>query len=96
MSGRGPGVVLALVAALVTSAGLAAVAASGRPSAAAARSEGFQALLHGLGGGPAVDLSRCARAFDPRLDDGCPFRTSPVPAGDAYCAHGLAGLPAAP
>lgn len=93
MSGRGPVVVVAVVAALVAGAALAVAGRARRDPAEAARSEAFQTLLGGLGGGPAVTLSRCARAFDPRLDDPCAFRTHPVPAGGAYCAHGLAGLP---
>lgn len=93
MTGRGPVVVVAAVAALVAAAALALGTSSRRDPAEAARSDAFQALVGGLGGGPAVDLARCARAFDPRLDDGCAFRTHPVPAGGAYCAHGLAGLP---
>lgn len=93
MSGRGPALVLALVATLAAAAATTVAATSRRDAREAARSEGFQALVGGLGGGPAVHLARCARAFDVRLDDGCAFRTHPVPGGGAYCAHGLAGLP---
>lgn len=90
---RGPARLLAVVLALTAGAVVAVGAASRRDPAAAARSAGFQALLRGLGGGPAVHLARCAHAFDRRLDDGCVFRTSPVPGCDGCCAHGLAGLP---
>lgn len=93
MSGRGPGIVAAVVAGLVLAAGAVVAAGARRDPRAAARSEAFQALVHGLGGGPATTMVRCARAFDPRLDDGCAFRTFPMPCGDPYCAHGLAGLP---
>lgn len=85
--------VVAVALALVVAASAAVAATSRRDVREAARSEAFQTLVGGLGGGAAVDLARCARAFDPRLDDGCAFRTHPVPAGGAYCAHGLAGLP---
>lgn len=93
MKDHGPGVVVALVGALAAAALCVVALTSGRDPAEAARSEAFQSLVRGLGGGPAVDLSRCAHAFDPRFDDGCAFRTHPVPAGGAFCAHGLAGLP---
>ncbi len=93
MSGRGPVAVVAVVVALVAGAGVAVARGARRDPGAAARSEAFQALVGGLGGGPATTLARCARAFDPRLDDACAFRTHPLPAGGAYCAHGLAGLP---
>lgn len=93
MSGRGPSVVVALVLALAAAATAAVASTSRRDPKEAARSAEFQTLVGGLGGGPAIDLARCARAFDRRLDDGCAFRTHPVPAGGAYCAHGLAGLP---
>ena len=93
MSGHGPRFVVAAVVALAAGAGAVVATCARRAPDAAARSEAFQALVGGLGGGPATSLVRCARAFDPRLDDGCAFRTHPVPAGGAYCAHGLAGLP---
>lgn len=93
VSGRGPIAVVAVVAALAAGAAVAVAVGARRAPDAAARSEAFQTLVGGLGGGPATSLVRCARAFDPRLDDGCAFRTHPVPAGGAYCAHGLAGLP---
>jgi hypothetical protein len=93
VSGRGPVVVVTVVVALVVSAVAVVGVGARREPAAAARSEAFQALVGGLGGGPAITLARCARAFDPRLDDGCAFRTHPVPAAADYCAHGLAGCP---
>ena len=43
----------------------------------------FQGLVGGLGLGPAVDLSRCASDFDPRIDPGCSLRHDPLPL--AFC-----------
>ncbi|MBL9086711.1 MAG: hypothetical protein JNM10_06180 [Planctomycetia bacterium] len=93
MSGRGPAIVVAVVVALAGGAATVVATCAPRAPGAAARSEAFQALVGGVGGGPATTMARCARAFDPRLDDACAFRTHPTPAGGAYCAHGLAGLP---
>jgi hypothetical protein len=47
----------------------------------------FQGLVHGLGMGPAVDLSGCAFAFDPRLADRCSRDTGPLPMGSAFCPY---------
>jgi hypothetical protein len=47
----------------------------------------FQILLHGTGLGPAVDLSGCAFAFDPRLAGRCPQDLGPLPLGGAYCPY---------
>ena len=87
MSVLGPRGLLAL--SLVLSAGAAAAVASSasRPTEEARRGEDFQRLVHGLGFGPAVGLSRCERDFDPRIGDACSARHEPVPAGDAFCGH---------
>jgi hypothetical protein len=47
--------------------------------------EEFQRLVGGLGMGPAVDLSRCAFSFDPRLCPDCPLNVEPVPGGVYFC-----------
>jgi hypothetical protein len=53
----------------------------------------FQGLVGGLGLGPGVDLSRCAFSFDPRLCDGCPEDTGPIPGGACFCPrHGCSIL----
>jgi hypothetical protein len=49
------------------------------------RSEQFQRLVHGLGFGPALDLSGCAFGFDPRLDGTCSEDRGPVPGGRCFC-----------
>ncbi len=49
------------------------------------RAEEFQRLVGGLGGGPAVDLSRCAFSFDPRLCSSCPDDWGPIPGGVYFC-----------
>lgn len=53
------------------------------PAAAAS----FQRLVGGLGLGPAVDLSVCRQAFDPRVCAGCSHECGPLLAGSAYCRH---------
>lgn len=47
--------------------------------------EDLQRLLGGLGCGPAVDLSRCAFSFDPRLCEDCSLNHGPVPGGVYFC-----------
>jgi len=51
----------------------------------AAEAGDFQRLVGGLGFGPALDLSRCANAFDPRLCPRCPAHFGPVPGGGCFC-----------
>ncbi|MGH7162441.1 MAG: hypothetical protein ACREID_03070 [Planctomycetota bacterium] len=47
--------------------------------------EAFQRLVGGLGLGPTLDLARCAREFDPRLECACGLRHDPLPAGSMFC-----------
>lgn len=48
----------------------------------------FQQLVGGLGMGPALDLSICTIAFDPRLATACDAEWSPIPVGTWSCpAH---------
>ena len=49
------------------------------------RAESFQHLVGGLGFGPALDLSGCAFAFDPRLDASCQEDLGPIPGGSWFC-----------
>jgi hypothetical protein len=59
---------------------------AGAPAPAAGR--GFPELVGGLGLGAAVDLSRCAAQFDPRVEPRCSHRFGPVPGGSLFCpAH---------
>jgi hypothetical protein len=75
----------ALAVALVLLPAAAVVCAS-RPAPRGDRS--FHALTGGLGLGAAVDLSRCAAAFDPGIEPRCSLRTGPVPGGEFLCpAH---------
>jgi hypothetical protein len=84
---RGSGVLLAGIGALALAAG-AMLAIGARHSAAeAGRGRAFQGLVGGLGFGPALDLSRCAFSFDPRLCPACSQEVGPVPGGKAFCPH---------
>ena len=47
--------------------------------------EDLQRLVGGLGCGPAVDLSRCAFSFDPRLCADCSLNYAPVPGSCFFC-----------
>lgn len=58
-----------------------------RDSVSAGRSREFQQMLGGLGFGPAIDLSRCTLAFDPRLGPICDSQLSPIPGGQFACPH---------
>ncbi|HKB03984.1 MAG TPA: hypothetical protein VKD90_17305 [Gemmataceae bacterium] len=89
---RGPAILLALTAALVAGAGVALAVAGDDPTADEQVSE-FHRLVGGLGGGPAIDLSRCEAAFDPRLCRHCAHETGPVPAGGSFCPHAHAHSP---
>ena len=44
----------------------------------------FQELAHGLGLGPAVDISVCPFAFDPRICSRCPRDIGTLPLGAAF------------
>ena len=63
------------------------------PAAGNGHAEELQQLVGGLGCGPAVDLSRCAFSFDPRLCPDCPLNHAPVPGGVYFCSqHGCSIL----
>jgi len=55
---------------------------------------GFQRLVGGIGLGPAVDLTRCAGEFDPRVEPSCSHRFDPLPCGSLFCP--VHALPRAP
>jgi hypothetical protein len=84
---RAPAVLLALTLGLaVAAAGLLAHGA--RPRAGQEeRARAFHQLVGGLGFGPAVDLSRCAFSFDPRLCPACPGDCGPIPGGMFFCPY---------
>lgn len=53
----------------------------------------FQKLGHGIGLGPAPDMSSCTFGFDLRLDERCTWGVGPVPAGEWLCpVHGCSVL----
>lgn len=80
-------VFLTTLGALACSAGMIlAWEAHSRPQEERSGQE-FQTLVRGVGFGPAVDLSGCAFAFDPRLASGCPRDLGPLPSGSVYCTH---------
>ena len=51
------------------------------------QSRQFQELVHGLGLGPALDLSICEFAFDPRMNRSCPWDGGRTPGGVHFCPH---------
>jgi hypothetical protein len=79
---RSPAAVLAVILALAAAA-VGALAVGSRPRDGAARE--FHGLTGGLGFGPALDPSRCAFGFDPRLCPACESDVGPVPGGAAFC-----------
>lgn len=83
-----------LVLALAGGAGFVVTHGASRPERATAASRDFQRLVGGLGLGPALDLARCAPAFDPRVGATCPERVGPIPGGDVFSLdHATAVLP---
>ena len=82
---RGIAFLLGGVVLLAGAAGLALAAGSSRPDRAATNGREFQALVGGLGFGPATDLSRCGAAFDPRIEGACSWRLEPLPAARGVC-----------
>lgn len=78
---------LAGLVGVVAAAGAIVVTESQRDAPAAIRSREFQQLVGGLGFGPAVDLSRCTLAFDPRLSPMCESQFEPIPGGGWNCPH---------
>src|SRR5437588_7015894 len=85
MNRRVPSLLTILLAVLTVTAGtLVAVDGVAAPSNRE-QTEALQQLVGGLGCGPAVDLSRCAFSFDPRLCAECPLNHGPVPGGVYFC-----------
>ena len=82
---RGPGVLLGVVLFLAASAGLILVLDTG--SERHDCSVEFQQLVGGVGFGPALDLSVCPFAFDPRLGSHCAWDDGPIPGGSCFCPY---------
>jgi hypothetical protein len=76
---------LALALGALVSAALALLATDALAPAGSEHAEALQRLVGGLGGGPAVDLSRCAFSFDPRVCPDCPLNLDPIPGGKCFC-----------
>jgi hypothetical protein len=78
-----------LIVTLTAGAALVLGLGSAPPVQHERRTREFQELVGGLGLGPAVDLSSCAFAFDPRLCPTCPQDYGPIPCGAGFCPrHG--------
>ena len=82
-----PRLVLTSLIGLSVAAGAVVLAESRRNPVAVDRSREFQQMLGGLGFGPAIDLSRCTLAFDPRIGPVCESQLSPIPGGGFVCPH---------
>ena len=80
-----PRMVLASLIAIFLAAGAIVVSESRRDPVSASRSREFQQVVGGLGFGPAIDLSRCTLAFDPRLGPVCEAQMRPIPGGGFVC-----------
>jgi hypothetical protein len=89
---RGAAVALG-TAVLAGAAALAVASSSARDPARDARSASFQRSVGGLGLGTALDLGRCGRGFDPRVEVDCAGRREPVPGGGAFCPRHAGSLP---
>jgi hypothetical protein len=87
MGGKAEFLLLTAVLALACGAAAVLVADAAARSGRERKSEEFQRLVGGLGFGPALDLSRCAFGFDPRVCGRCPEETGPIPAGAYFCPH---------
>jgi hypothetical protein len=75
-----------LLGTLVLVVGAAAAVVGSAPGDEQSLSAGeLRGLLGGVGLGRAVDMSRCASAFDGRLFGRCDLRYSPLPGVDALC-----------
>ncbi len=82
-----PRLVLMSLIGLSVAAGAILVAESRRNPVASRQSREFQQMVGGLGFGPAIDLSRCTLAFDPRLGPVCDSQLGPIPGGGFVCPY---------
>jgi hypothetical protein len=85
----------ACLAAALLVAGAVAVVAASAPRRAPAEAAGadLQRLVGGIGAGTALDLSRCAFGFDPRVGTVCDGRHELLPGGGALCPRHAGLLP---
>jgi hypothetical protein len=81
-----PALLLAAILSLAIMAGLTLTLGAGS-TVEEARAQEFHRLVGGLGYGPALDLSGCDFAFDPRLATGCSYDCGPIPCGLYFCPH---------
>ncbi len=84
MNRRGPAVLL-MTAVVLTGAAAVVLGQGTRPRSQGEVAQEFQALVGGLGFGPALEPSGCAFAFDPRLAHHCTLDSGPIPGGAAFC-----------
>jgi hypothetical protein len=87
MRPKAPLIVLTIILTLAFGAGIILVVESQDLGNATARSQEYQELVGGLGFGPAVNLSRCAFSFDPRVCHRCPADLGPIPGGGCFCPY---------
>jgi hypothetical protein len=85
MSFKGACLLVVLLIIVPVAAVVLVIADSIAPPRDHAHAEELQRLVGGLGCGPAVDLSRCAFSFDPRLCATCSLNHGPVPGGVYFC-----------
>jgi hypothetical protein len=83
----------ACLAAALLVAGAVSVVAASAPRRAPAAGADLQRLVGGVGAGTALDLSRCAYGFDPRVGTVCDGRHEPLPGGGALCPRHAGLLP---
>jgi hypothetical protein len=82
MPSRAGGIFLMM---LVMMAGAVLIIEDQIQSGRAKHNEAFQRLTGGIGFGPALDLSTCTFAFDPRLDGECSQQCGPIAGGGCFC-----------
>jgi hypothetical protein len=84
---KGPGRPLLAITFLAAGAATMLAMDARQHSHSARRSATFQRLVGGLGFGPALDLSRCACSFDPRVEHACSQNLGPVTGGRHFCTE---------
>lgn len=87
MNPKAPCILFVALMSLVIAAGGVTIADARWQRGQPERVDEFQRLVHGLGFGPAIDLSRCEFSFDPRLSGNCPEDLGPIPGGVHFCPH---------
>lgn len=85
MNPNAPSVLFATLLSLVIGAGGVIIADMRQQQRPPEKERDFQRLVHGLGFGPALDLSQCEFSLDPRLSGHCPEDLGPIPGGVHFC-----------